>query len=287
MKLGVITDGISKDLEHALTVMKETGLEYAELQFVWDKEIGDQTPEEIQKIKALITQYGVKVPCITRHNFVGLPVMTTTSEDEAYQKHFAGLTRCIHIAKELGAGLVRVMSYRKEMIIFGYNGAEQWVASTGAWDKLLKLMEAPVKLAEDEGITLAVETGNNSMITSGYLARKFIDDLGSKHLKVIWDIPNTLYCTDIPYPDGYEEIKDHIGHIHIKDCKADIARATVRFCPLGEGDMAPYLEDISKALKKDNYQGVISLESVYRPDDGTFEDGYRECLPAFKRLFGN
>lgn len=287
MKLGVITDGISKDLEHALTVMKETGLEYAELQFVWDKEIGDQTPEEIQKIKALITQYEVKVPCITRHNFVGLPVMTTTSEDEAYQKHFAGLTRCIHIAKELGAGLVRVMSYRKEMIIFGYNGAEQWVASTGAWDKLLKLMEAPVKLAEDEGITLAVETGNNSMITSGYLARKFIDDLGSKHLKVIWDIPNTLYCTDIPYPDGYEEIKDHIGHIHIKDCKADISRATVRFCPLGEGDMAPYLEDIAKALKKDNYQGVISLESVYRPDDGTFEDGYRECLPAFKRLFGN
>ena len=287
MKLGVITDGISKDLEHALTVMKETGLEYAELQFVWDKEIGDQTPEEIQKIKALITQYEVKVPCITRHNFVGLPVMTTTSEDEAYQKHFAGLTRCIHIAKELGAGLVRVMSYRKEMIIFGYNGAEQWVASTGAWDKLLKLMEAPVKLAEDEGITLAVETGNNSMITSGYLARKFIDDLGSKHLKVIWDIPNTLYCTDIPYPDGYEEIKDHIGHIHIKDCKADISRATVRFCPLGEGDMAPYLEDIAKALKKDDYQGVISLESVYRPDDGTFEDGYRECLPAFKRLFEN
>jgi len=287
MKLGVITDGISKDLEHALTVMKETGLEYAELQFVWDKEIGDQTPEEIQKIKALITQYEVKVPCITRHNFVGLPVMTTTSEDEAYQKHFAGLTRCIHIAKELGAGLVRVMSYRKEMIIFGYNGAEQWVASTGAWDKLLKLMEAPVKLAEDEGITLAVETGNNSMITSGYLARKFIDDLGSKHLKVIWDIPNTLYCTDIPYPDGYEEIKDHIGHIHIKDCKADISRATVRFCPLGEGDMAPYLEDIARALKKDNYQGVISLESVYRPDDGTFEDGYRECLPAFKRLFEN
>lgn len=287
MKLGVITDGISKDLEHALTVMKETGLEYAELQFVWDKEIGDQTPEEIQKIKALITQYEVKVPCITRHNFVGLPVMTTTSEDEAYQKHFAGLTRSIHIAKELGAGLVRVMSYRKEMIIFGYNGAEQWVASTGAWDKLLKLMEAPVKLAEDEGITLAVETGNNSMITSGYLARKFIDDLGSKHLKVIWDIPNTLYCTDIPYPDGYEEIKDHIGHIHIKDCKADISRATVRFCPLGEGDMAPYLEDIAKALKKDNYQGVISLESVYRPDDGTFEDGYRECLPAFKRLFEN
>ena len=287
MKLGVITDGISRDLEHALQVMNETGLEYAELQFVWDKEIGDQTPEEIQKIKELVTKYGVKVPCITRHNFVGLPVMTTTTEDEAYQKHFEGFKRCIHIAKELGSPLVRVMSCRKEMIIFGHNGAEQWVASTGAWDKLLKLMEVPVKMAEEEGITLAVETGNNAMITSAYLARKLIDDLGTNHLKVIWDIPNTLYCTDIPYPDGYEQIKDHLGHLHIKDCIADIARATVQFCALGEGQMAPYLDDIAAALKRDDYQGVVALESVYRPEGGTFEDGYRECLPRFKELFGN
>ena len=67
----------------------------------------------------------------------------------------------------------------------------------------------------------------------------------------------------------------------------DIARATVRFCPLGEGDMAPYLEDIANALRRDRYPGIVSLESVYRPDNGTFEDGYRECLPAFKKLFGD
>jgi len=286
MKLGVITDGVSTDLEHALRVMNETGIEYAELQFVWDKEIGDQTEEEIQRIKKLVAQYNVKVSCITRHNFVGLPVMTTELEDEAYQKHLAGLKRCIQIAKELGTDLVRVMSCRKEMIIFGSNGAEKWVASTGAWEKLLKLMEIPVKLAEDEGITLAVETGNNAMVTSGWLGRKLIDDLGTERLKIIWDIPNTLYCTDVPYPDAYEEIRDYIAHIHIKDCQANISRATVRFCPLGEGDMAPYLEDIASALRNDGYQGVVSLESVYRPDNGTFEDGFRECLPVFKDLFG-
>ncbi|MCH7763446.1 MAG: sugar phosphate isomerase/epimerase [Candidatus Marinimicrobia bacterium] len=287
MKLGVITDGINRDLEHALKVMNETGLEYAELQFVWDKEIGDQTPEEIQKIKNLITKYNVKVPCITRHNFVGMSVLTTEPEDEPYQKHFDGLKRCIKIAKELGTNMVRIMSFRKEMIIFGHNGAEKWVASTGSWEKLLKLMEAPIQLAEDEGITLAVETGNNAMITSGWLGRKLIDDLGTKRLKLIWDIPNTLYCTEIPYPDAYEEVKDILGHIHIKDCKSNISRATVQFCPLGKGDMAPYLEDIANALKRDRYQGVISLESVYRPDNGSFEDGFRECLPAFRKLFAN
>jgi len=35
------------------------------------------------------------------------------------------------------------------------------------------------------------------------------------------------------------------------------------------------------------YQGVISLESVYRPDNGTSEGDFWECLPVFKKLFGN
>ena len=47
MKTGVITDGISLDFEHALSVMDEYGLEYAELQFVWDKEVGFLEHEEV------------------------------------------------------------------------------------------------------------------------------------------------------------------------------------------------------------------------------------------------
>ena len=70
MKLGVITDGISMDLEYALKVMGEHGMQWAELQFVWHKEIGDHTPEEIAKIKALLTKYNMKVTCITRHNLM-------------------------------------------------------------------------------------------------------------------------------------------------------------------------------------------------------------------------
>jgi len=36
-----------------------------------------------------------------------------------------------------------------------------------------------------------------------------------------------------------EGVKMAKGFFDLKDCKADIARATVRFCPLGEGDVAP------------------------------------------------
>jgi hypothetical protein len=43
MKLGVICDGISRDLTHAVDVMDEFGLEHAELQFVGEHEVGDHS----------------------------------------------------------------------------------------------------------------------------------------------------------------------------------------------------------------------------------------------------
>ena len=61
MKLGVISDGISRDLAHALDVMDEFDLGYAELQFVWDKEVGDHSADEIARIKALLEDHGKPV----------------------------------------------------------------------------------------------------------------------------------------------------------------------------------------------------------------------------------
>ena len=131
MKLGVITDGISMDLEYALKVMSEHGMQWAELQFVWDKEIGDHSPEEIAKIKTLLTKYNMKVTCITRHNFAGLCMKTTTANDEAFKQHMEALKRCIKTAKALGTDTVRVMSGRKEMIIFGTGQAHGGTRQAG------------------------------------------------------------------------------------------------------------------------------------------------------------
>ena len=57
-KLGVITDGISREFEHALAVMNETGLEYAELQYLWEKEVGDLNDAEVSK--GPVTHQGVQ-----------------------------------------------------------------------------------------------------------------------------------------------------------------------------------------------------------------------------------
>ncbi len=288
MKLGVITDGISRDLEHALTVMKEVGLDHAELQYVWDKEVGDLDDGEVGRVQDLIKAYQVKVSCISRHIFGGLSLGDLNSDDQVYLSHIDSLKRCIEMAKALNSPLVRIMSFRKEMILFGSHGAEEWNVSKGAWDKLINLIELPVQIAEDEKITLVVETGNNAMITSAYLARKLIEAIGSERLRLLWDPCNSLYCNEIPFPNGYQQVGGElISHIHMKDALVDIPKATVECTQLGAGNMKPYLHSIAKALNDDNYQGVISLESVYRPEHGLFEDGFRASLPVFKHLYGD
>ena len=266
--------------------MREHGLRHAELQYLWDKEVGDLSDAEIGRVQELVRNRGMQVICLSRHIFGGLPVGQTQLGDSAHQGQMDALRSCIDTAKALDCGLVRIMSFRKEMILFGSGGAEQWNVATGAWEKLKLLLGPAVQLAEDAGVTLVVETGNNAMITSGYLGRKLVDEMGSPRLRVLWDPGNSLYCAEPAFPDGYQALRGCLGHVHIKDLLVDIPKATVRQVRYGTGQMAPYMARIAAALKDDGYAGAVSLESVYRPPGGSFEDGFRESFAAFRETFG-
>ena len=280
-KLGVITDGISRDFEYALDAMVETGLEYVELQYLWEKQVGDLTDADVERVKGLIDARDLKVSCISHHNLSALPVDTAVVVP-AYREHITTLQRCIDIAQALGTNLVRIFSFRKEMVLFG---AEP-VISEGAWTILLERLEEPLRIADAAGITLVMETAISGNVTSAFLARKLIDELDVPHLKVLWDPCSSLYCTEVPYPDGYEVIREHIAHVHLKDGVVNLPAATFDFCAMRQGQMDPYYDDIVTALRRDGYEGAISLESVYTPVGGTREDGFRESLPIFMELMG-
>ena len=284
-KLGVITDGISLDLEHALRVMQKNELNQAELQFLGDKEVGDLSADELMKTKQLVDQYDMQISCISRHNFAGLGVHEVSVGDTNYNHHMDKLKQCIGMAQQFNAPLVRIMSFRKEMVLFGEDGAEKWNVSAGAWEKLVELMGPVVELAEKENIMLVVETGNNAMITSCFLGCKLIDDLGTEHLKILWDPANALYCGENPMDTFNSMSEGYLGHIHMKDVNVAIHQASIKCVALGKGQMAPYLPQIADKIKQMNYKGAISLESVYRPKNGSFEDGFHSSITLFKELF--
>ena len=154
-KLGTITDGISRDFEYALDVMVETGLEYVELQYLWKKQVGDLTDRDLRRVKRLIEARNLKVSCISHHNLSAIPVDTSVVAP-AYRAHIKTLERCIEIAQALGTNLVRIFSFRKEMVLFG---AEPIIAE-GAWEMLLDRLEEPLEIADAAGITLVMENRN-------------------------------------------------------------------------------------------------------------------------------
>ena len=287
MKLGVICDGISRDLAHAIDIMDEFDLEYAELQFVGDTEVGDHSAQEIADINQLLRDRGKPVSCLSRHVFAGTTAQNRPG-DALHSQHMDALKRVIDMAHVVGSPLVRIMTQKKEQILWGKNGAEKWNVAHGAWDTMAPMIAPAVELAKAEGITLAMETGNGTMINSNYTARKLIDELDAKDtLKVLWDPGNNCWCHERAYPDGYDEVRGgYLGHIHIKDVYVDTPRATLELRKMGSGQLGPLFQPMADALRKDGYQDVISFESVYHPGNGDFEAGFRDCIGTFKQIFG-
>ena len=288
MKLGVICDGISRDLALAVDVMDTFDLDYAELQFVGDKEVGDHTPGEIRDIDRLLRDRGKPVSCLSRHIFAGL-TSANRPGDADHTRHMDALKRVIDMAHITGAPLVRIMTQKKEQILWGRGGAEVWNVAHGAWDSMPPMIAPAVELARAEGMRLVVETGNGTMVNSNYTARRLIDELDAKDvLQVLWDPANNCWCHEAAWPDGYDTLKGgYLGHLHIKDVTVDTPRAMLEVRRLGEGQLGPMLHPIADALRADGYDGVISLESVWHPGDGSFENGFRQCVGTFRDIFGH
>ncbi len=286
MNLGVICDGISRDLAHAVDVMDEFGLTHAELQFVGEKEVGEHSAQEIREIDALLRDRGKPVSCLSRHVFAGM-TKDNRPGDDLHTRHLDALKRVIDMAHVVGSPLVRIMTPKKEQILWGSHGAEKWNVAHGAWDAMLPLVAPAADLARAEGVTLVVETGNGTMVNSNYTARRLIDDLDAKDvLKVLWDPANNCWCHERAWPDGYEEVKDgYLGHVHIKDVQVDTPRATLEVREMGKGQLADQFAPMAQALRDDGYDGAISFESVYHPGDGDFEAGFRRCIGTFLEHF--
>lgn len=290
LKLGAIPSDIcghNGDFERALSLMQADGLKYADIEWVWGKRVGTHTEEESRKIKELLDKYDIQAAVVGGFAFRDQSAQHIELGDAVYNANIEEIKAQMALAKYLNCTKVRCLTFSKQMAIWGYNGADQRNAyHNKTWDKMLRLFEEPVRLAEENGIVLMIETGVNTLLTSAWLTKKFVDDMGSKHFKILWDPANTLFNYETPFPDAYEELKDSIGHIHIKDGTVDTRKSIITSTNVGEGTMASYMTAIAEALKQDHYEGIVSLENFFIPDGGTLEDGYTQAVAGFKRIFG-
>ena len=283
-KLGIHTLTISQDFAHVLDVMDEVGLEYIDLRELWGKNIVDLSDSEIQDIKSLIKKHGVKVCCISPWVFFRMPLRKTEDEPtygESYTQHLDKLKRAVELAKVFDTDLVRCFSFESEI---AFEGNPFFGHGFDAWKVLVERFQKPVKIVEEAGVTLALESCHLTNTGTGLMVCKLIDELGSKNVKLLWDPCNSYYASGVdPYPYEYEKVKDYIVYIDIKDKVIDKRYMTNAHVLIGEGNKI-YWPEILQALKEDNYKGVISLETAYTPKGGTREDGTKESLRRVRQM---
>ncbi|MCS7223106.1 MAG: sugar phosphate isomerase/epimerase [Armatimonadetes bacterium] len=246
MNLAIITDEVSQDLARVVDWALERGVKGLELRSVWGKGPHLLDDREVQRIHDLIKGTGLIVCSIAS------PFLKCDFDRSQYEEHLSILKRCAEMAKVLGAPLIRGFTF--------------WRQDPGpSFEEIAAHLREPAAMLGEEGLILGIENEPSTMATNGRKVRIVLDLLNSPYARAVWDPGNDVFDPERekPYPDGYETVKDLIGHIHIKDGVWHSEENRFEAVPVGEGEVDYHGQ--FRALKTDGYKGWISLETHYRP----------------------
>jgi sugar phosphate isomerase/epimerase len=277
-KLGIITDEVAEDLGQALDFLGEYRLGYCELRQIWNKNIMNLTREELQRARQMIEERGVKVSNLAAPLFkYNLPEMPARAEKrDTFRANFTDrdtdnlLRKSFELARLFQTSKVRIFSY--------WRAEDPEKAYPYVRDRLARAAE----LAGKNGIVLVLENEHDCNIGTGGELGRLVRDLNSPYLRGNWDPGNAALLDEVPFPDGYREVRGLFAHMHVKDVQRDPQSGEFRWAPVG-GGFINYLAQF-KALREDGYQDTVSLETHYRRPDGNARESTRESLEGLLKI---
>ncbi len=175
----------------------------------------------------------------------------------APESSYAQLHRAILRMHRLGTTLIRVMSFSVP--------EDGSVNDPQVTAEVIQRMRHLTRIAEDGGVTLVHENCDTWGGRSHEHTLRLIDAIASPNFKLALDTGNPVFRKDIcgekpfRYQDAwgfYQNVKDHISHVHIKDGR--IVNGAMEYSYPGEGDGS--VRRICADLKKSGYSGYISIE---------------------------
>jgi sugar phosphate isomerase/epimerase len=245
MKLAVFTDEVSQDLDVAVALARRYGCTGVEIRSVWNTPVQKLSSDQVRKIKETLDANGLTCCAISS------PVFKCDLDSPEQQKeHLEFLRHCAGVGHALGTNIIRVFAFWRQ------KGPAKEV-----WERVREQFRPAVPVAVQEGILLGIENEASTYSGTAAEVRRLIQEMDSPVVRSIWDPCNEIYADEgvTPFPDAYEQVKQWMVHVHVKDAvkkpEPDIRR-------LGEGDV-DWLGQL-KALKADGYTEYISMETHWR-----------------------
>ncbi len=243
-KLGIITDEITQDLDKALQFAKEQNLDCFELRSAWEKDPFEYTDEDFNEIKRLSDKYELPLVSISSPFF-----KCSYFDDETRAKHIEGLKRLVEKAEFLGVKNIRCFDFFRD--------------SRVTLDMIKEAFALPISICEEKGITLMVESEPSASSFNCRRTAMTVRHINHPNVRALYEPGNNLYGSpeEIPFPDGYEFVKDIFCHVHIKD--AVIRDGKTVGVAIGNGEVA--YKDMFRKFLETNYEGAVVLEPHYKP----------------------
>lgn len=134
--------------------------------------------------------------------------------------------------------------------------------SPSAWAELLLAMTEAVHIAEDAGVTLAFEPEVSNVVDSAMRARRLLDAIGSRRLKVVMDGANLFHAGELPQMarilhEAFDLLGGDIVLAHAKDLSHD-GEAGREAAGQGVLDYDLYL----RLLRASGYDGPLILHGL-------------------------
>ena len=254
IRLAVTTDEIDDDLQFALDFLGRHGLDYCEIRHLWGKYNTSLPIEKIRHAKTLLKDAGIRL-AILDTGFFKVPLPDSNSADgaKALKKQWDLLDRAFERAELLDTRLIRTFA-------FTYPRGGQ--PDPAAYPRVFELVGESAERAHRAGFRLAVENVAGSYVETAAHAAEMLAQVRSPGLGLTWDPNNSARAgDDEPFPAGYESLdSSRIWHVHFRDYRRT-AEGEFEWCGVGDGEF-DHVGQL-RALLKDGYDGVVSLETHY------------------------
>ena len=253
MILTGFADEAGSDLDTQIKATQELGWTHLSARGIGGKNIHEMDEADFETALEKLEAAGIKIAEFG--SLIGTWAKSITTD---FDITLAEVERCIPKMHKAGTNIVRVMSYAQE----------PWAEDQQEEERFRRLREIQARFS-DAGIVVAHE---NCMNWGGFSAKhtlRLIDEVPG--MKLIFDTGNPVFQRDrskadrqgaFPWQDAlefYKEVKEHIVHIHVKDCinpVKDGVEPEYTFPGKGQG----YVKEIMADLKASNYEGFIAIE---------------------------
>jgi L-ribulose-5-phosphate 3-epimerase len=279
-KLGIITDELTTNLDEAADFISSYGLHYCELREFFGKNIMNSTQEDLDRAKKILDAHKLQVSDIGspifKWNCPQMPAHPNEQRDE-FKASFTEpdadrlLEKSFKMARFFNTHKVRIFSYWR------VDDLEK------IYPMVRDRLALAAKAAAKNDIILVLENEHSCNVGTGRELGRILKDVNSPNLRGVWDPGNATMLGETPFPDGYNAVRGMFPHMHIKDSRKSAKKpGTLEWAPVGGGiiDFKGQFE----ALKRDKYDGTMSLETHYRRPDGNKVESTRESLEGLLKV---